>query len=349
MNPRITTHNAPGQAIILIALTLVLLVAMLGLGIDGANSFSKRRNAANAADAAAMAGANALVQELNKSTPGANSVVYSTVSTYLSQHGIDPTDAGNPWTAYYTSADGSRLGSVSNDTSQVNTSARGIAVDVRNTFNTWFMAVLGQGTLTVGATATAVFGKHKLESGDLLPITMSKAAAEDMKNNPGTSFVFGQDSGAFKVNPGNFGAVSLNPNENDNNATGNNHSCASTTPQDNPRYWWCNGTSHDIQAGDWLYGDPGDLSANVSSEVDTRILNNPIGIIPIYDTTNDAGGNGTKFRIVGFLTVKLVSEHLTGSNNSRTITAKYIKYSTSTGAIDPNSPVTGHWAVNLIK
>jgi Flp pilus assembly protein TadG len=347
MNRRLTTKSAPGQAVILVALALVLLVAMAGLGIDGANAFNKRRNASNAADAAAMAGANALIQELNKSTPGANSIVYSAVSTYLNKHGIDPTDPSNPWTAYYTNSSGTRGNAVTNDSSQVDTTARGIAVDVRNTFGTWFMPVLGQSTLTVGGTATAIFGKHRLEGGDILPITMSKDAANDMKGNPGTSFVFGPDSGAFKVNSGNFGAISLNPNENDANNTGSNSSCSSSTPQDNPRYWWCNGSQYDIQAGDSLYGDPGELSSNVRSEVQYRIATNPIGIVPIYDTTNDAGGNGTKFRIVGFLTVELVSEHLTG--NPKTITAKYVKYSASSGAIDPNSPVTGQWAINLIK
>src|SRR5215510_3606611 len=49
-----------GQAIILIALAAIGIVAVVGLAIDGSAKFSDRRHAQNAADTAALAGAYAL-------------------------------------------------------------------------------------------------------------------------------------------------------------------------------------------------------------------------------------------------------------------------------------------------
>src|SRR5512133_1456063 len=46
-----------GQALILIVLAVVVLAGMAGLVIDGGNAFLDRRNAQNAADSAALAGA----------------------------------------------------------------------------------------------------------------------------------------------------------------------------------------------------------------------------------------------------------------------------------------------------
>jgi hypothetical protein len=359
---RLLVQQAEGQSVILIALAIVVLVAMAGLGLDGANAFNQRRNAANAADAAAMAGANTLITQERLSPVGSSSAVYSAVSQYLSSHGIDPSSAANPWTAYYVDNSGARLGTVSNTSSAVNTSARGISVDLKNTFNTYFMPVLGQSTLTVGGSATAIFGKKKLDGGDILPITMSEEAAEDMQNNEGTEFVFGPNSGAFEVNPGNFGAISLDPDEDDPNASGNNADCFNpSAPEDNPSYWWCNGTPHDISVGDWLHGDPGQIAANLVDEIDHRLTTNPYGLIPVYDTSNcegtvdplevtpsnPCGGNNASYRIVGFLVVKLTDYHL--PSNPKTISAEFVDYVSSTGAIDFNSPVTGLYAINLVK
>lgn len=52
-----------GQSLVLIALSAVLLLGMSGLAIDGGIIFTDRRHAQNAADAAAMAGAFAILQD----------------------------------------------------------------------------------------------------------------------------------------------------------------------------------------------------------------------------------------------------------------------------------------------
>ena len=52
-----------GQSLIIIALIMLALLAMLALVLDGGNTYFQRRNAQNAADAAALAGANAYCEE----------------------------------------------------------------------------------------------------------------------------------------------------------------------------------------------------------------------------------------------------------------------------------------------
>ena len=47
-----------GQVIVIFALALVVIVAMVGLVLDGGSTFAQRRTQQNAADLAALAGAN---------------------------------------------------------------------------------------------------------------------------------------------------------------------------------------------------------------------------------------------------------------------------------------------------
>ncbi len=63
------SHQAErGQALILIVLSIVGMIGLVALAIDGGNAFSNRRSAQNAADSAALAGALAKVKSLNIST-----------------------------------------------------------------------------------------------------------------------------------------------------------------------------------------------------------------------------------------------------------------------------------------
>lgn len=339
-------HRASGQSIVLIGLAILVLVGAAGLGLDGANAFNQRRNTANAADAAAMAGASELIKQ--QKANGLNSEVYQSVSNYLSEHGIDPASPRNAWAAYYVDSAGVRGAQVADDSSTVPANVRGVAVDVTYAFDTLFMPVLGQNELKVSTTATAIYGPRSFSPADMLPITMSTKGAKAMKDNPGTTYVFGPSSGAYKELPGNFGTVTLKPNEDLPNKVGNNSDCDdASSPLDNLSYWWCNGTSYAIDSGDYLYGDPGIMAMNLDYEVEVRIKKNDgIGIIPVFDKAADSGNN-TQYHIVGFLVVQLTDKDLNG--NPKTVSAKYIDYYATTGAINPNGPDNGIYAVNLIK
>ena len=52
------TRATDGQIIVIFALALVAMIAMVGLVLDGGSTFAQRRGQQNAADLAALAGAN---------------------------------------------------------------------------------------------------------------------------------------------------------------------------------------------------------------------------------------------------------------------------------------------------
>jgi uncharacterized membrane protein len=57
-------RSEEGQSLIVIAVVMIGLIALMGLAIDGGNLFLQRRNAQNAADAAALAGTRLLAQAI---------------------------------------------------------------------------------------------------------------------------------------------------------------------------------------------------------------------------------------------------------------------------------------------
>jgi Putative Flp pilus-assembly TadE/G-like len=156
-----------GQALVLLALSLVALLAMTGLVIDGGNAWAQQRQTQNASDAAAEAGTVVLAEWWATAT--APSTSYT---------GTCPTTTSNPWdsavcqavygagtynnvtvtTAYYTNADGSQnLGTVGQGS--LPTGAQGVRVVSSKNFGTTFARVVGINQLSTGAQATAVVGQ----------------------------------------------------------------------------------------------------------------------------------------------------------------------------------------------
>lgn len=71
-------HSERGQSIVLIAIFMVVLIGILALAIDGGLGYSNRRQAQNAADAAALAGADALCDGDTATDPRAVAADYLT-------------------------------------------------------------------------------------------------------------------------------------------------------------------------------------------------------------------------------------------------------------------------------
>jgi hypothetical protein len=73
MNKKLQTEG--GQAIVLIALAMVVMIAFIALAIDGGNVFSDRRHAQNAADTGSLAAALAKIAEQDWHTQGLNRII----------------------------------------------------------------------------------------------------------------------------------------------------------------------------------------------------------------------------------------------------------------------------------
>ncbi|HWQ13408.1 MAG TPA: pilus assembly protein TadG-related protein [Roseiflexaceae bacterium] len=352
-------HRAPGQSIALVALALLLLVALSGLALDGANAFNQRRNATNGADAAAIAGTRALIAQ-HKAGGGDNSAVYQAVEDYLNSHYLNQ-GVALTWEAYYVDRQAQQLAGaqVTNTSDDVPTDARGVMVELHYTFATVLMPVLGRPDLTVDATATAVYGPvTSVVGGDLIPLSISRTIAEQTENGDDLC-IFGSesdtnpcgDSGAYQVQPGNFGQVSFNPN-NAPNTTGNyNQDCLGNPAQhqDSMSRWWCQGSQYDIYIGMQLWGDTGMLSNSLADEMEWRLTNRPEGLVPVFGYVDDGSGNNARYTIVGFMAIRLEDFDVNGSADDRWVRAERINYYTTAGAFSSGAVDAGVYAINLVK
>lgn len=150
-------HSESGQAIVLVALAIVAIIAMASLAIDGGYAYAQKRKLQDAVDLAALAGARALgmgatedeiAQVINyyATTNGAQSVSYVLVD-----------------------ANGQPTGNIDD--------ARGVSVTGQVTFPTFMAGIVGISSMT--ATATGGAELYGLSSaGNLLPMAVHEADFE---------------------------------------------------------------------------------------------------------------------------------------------------------------------------
>jgi hypothetical protein len=129
-----------GQNLVLVALSMLALLSVLALVLDGGYAFLMRRKMQNAADAGAIAGARKLALTSNQ------------VYAY---------DEARTYTEGYNLADNANVTIAGNT----------VTVEAVITFRTFFAGLLGYPQLTARATALARFGRV-LGAGDLLPIAV---------------------------------------------------------------------------------------------------------------------------------------------------------------------------------
>src|SRR4051812_14801089 len=201
---RIRSHRPrdreQGQALVLFCLALTAIVGVVGLVLDGGDAFAQRRSQQNAADLAALAGAN------NYLVTGDETAATTAAITYA---------AGNGYT------DGA--GSVTVNVSYDFAAGAKVTVTVSAPHRNNFLGLIGQGTWTISASATALSG---------LPDTAYAAAPMifsidifDANGNPRSQysdpnhpFSWGDGNGDIPNNPNdiawtNYGTGSLDSNE----------------------------------------------------------------------------------------------------------------------------------------
>jgi Flp pilus assembly protein TadG len=150
-----------GQLLVVFALTLIAMIGMVGLIIDGGDTFLQRRDAQNVADAAAMA------------------------AGYAYANGVDPTTAAQTTAASngYTNGVGGTVVSVTTDDSS-------IAVTVTRPHRNYFAGILGFVSWNVSATASVRAGLPNAAIG-ALPIIFNQKAVQDIANKtPNTPATF---------------------------------------------------------------------------------------------------------------------------------------------------------------
>lgn len=155
-----TTRSERGQAIVLMALLMIGLLAFAALAIDGGNTYVERRRAQNAADAGALAGARELWLHLS-TLDSSDTTVQQAINDAAESNGIadsndSPGDTVNAnVTAYYTDRAGNKLG-VEVGVAGIPPNAGGINVVTQREFGTFLAGLIGRTEMGANAEATAV-------------------------------------------------------------------------------------------------------------------------------------------------------------------------------------------------
>jgi len=139
-----------GQALVFVALSMTVILAATAMVLDGGNAMAQQRETQNAADAAALAGAVVLAQDM-----GGDDQTDSDVRTAMLQSfNRNDTAMG---TSYYLDQDYLIVGTVGRG-GAIPSDAVGIQVLGNRTFDTYLAGVVGMNQMTSGAGATAMAG-----------------------------------------------------------------------------------------------------------------------------------------------------------------------------------------------
>ena len=165
--------RAEGQILVLFAGSLLFLIVLVGLVIDGGNAFLNRRDAQNTADLASLAGTKVVADLYVK---GSSTITaYDAVDKSVRGNNCDGATAPTPctWTADYVDLSGTSLASITAATSMP-TGTFGVSVHVNRQPRTFFLGLppMSMTAWNVNTTATAMTFESKslAPQGALLPI-----------------------------------------------------------------------------------------------------------------------------------------------------------------------------------
>jgi Flp pilus assembly protein TadG len=197
MSHRNDRHDERGQILVIVAAGMIVLVALVGLVIDGGFAWGRQRDTQNAADAASLAGATVLAERLAGATPARSDTDVNLAVNLAFTNNEVVRDA-----AFYTDIAGNMLnggGAITNNEASaaivgggsIPNNAAGVLARGRQTFDTFLMGVIGFNESTTTAPATAVAGYLNevcaAESGcDVIPITLPVTIlqCDNTGNNP---------------------------------------------------------------------------------------------------------------------------------------------------------------------
>ncbi len=139
-----------GQALVFVALSMTVILGAIAMVLDGGNAMAQQRETQNASDAAALAGAVVLAQDMG----GDNQTDSDVRTAMLQSFNSNGTSMG---TSYYVDYAYNIIGTVGRGGS-VPDDAAGIQVVGNRTFDTYLAGIVGLNTMTSGAGATAMAG-----------------------------------------------------------------------------------------------------------------------------------------------------------------------------------------------
>ena len=143
-----------GQTAVIAGLSMVVLLSLVGLVIDGGYAWGRQRQTQNGSDAVAKAGAVVIQHNLADVGSQTDSDVGCAVDEAADLNDVDLVSA------VYTTEDGTPMGAVGDCTSTlaIPTGAQGVKATTEQEFDTFIAGLVGMDTFTAAADATAVVG-----------------------------------------------------------------------------------------------------------------------------------------------------------------------------------------------
>jgi hypothetical protein len=166
-----TRARESGQVVVLFAISLIAMLAMVAVAVDGGTLYVQRRTGQNSADAAALAGTRALQQAIVSPD--------TTISTAICQYATANTFGVTPVvSAYFVDTSASALGTIGLGTgcaggvsNSIPNGSSGVHVDITmGPYNTYLAGIVGVRQLQANASATAQVGVLGIPGPDLTPL-----------------------------------------------------------------------------------------------------------------------------------------------------------------------------------
>jgi Flp pilus assembly protein TadG len=190
MNARRRSHDDRGATIVIVALSLVSLLMVGGLAIDGGRAYALRRQMQNAADAASLDATRVLDRFQHGQTTAAGDIRAAAVSR------AQANGANTITSCTLVAFDRSSLGPCPVSGSSVPSGATGVQVAVTQTEGTFLVRLLGSLDYTATATATAQIGKP---NGTV--IAPFAVCGTNRSTSVDTPIMTQDTSGVWQVNP----------------------------------------------------------------------------------------------------------------------------------------------------
>lgn len=197
------SRNERGQALVIIVFVMIGLLLVVGLAVDGGRLLTARRDAQNAADAAAMAGTRelaTLIQDCEGSSTANDASILAAVNQYAAQNGFVP-DNGDTLQAWYVDMDTNQLAVVGEGV--IPEDAVGVQVQLSLQRQTLLIRMLGPEAMAAPGDATALCGPVIQFPGGLLPIGVPVGVVQAM--DPGQDFCV--RDGQFCEDPDGFSCI----------------------------------------------------------------------------------------------------------------------------------------------
>ncbi len=151
-------RSEQGNTLVVVAISLVALIAFVFLVLDGGNLYAQRRRMQNAADAGTLAGTRALAMGES------DSAIYAEVEEYTVTR-----NGATSFTAQYQNANGVSIGAVG--AGSIPSGAVAVLVNATNGYSSTGGVALGIDSYNVSASAATIYGSVRT-TGNLWPIAV---------------------------------------------------------------------------------------------------------------------------------------------------------------------------------